>query len=192
MKGRKCLGLLVLALAVTALPAAAGTFQQLGLEGLVDISTTAVEGEVLNVESFWDKEGRIIFTEATVHVQDKVFGAADELVKVRTVGGTADGYTVQAPGFPTFQKGDRLFLFLTPFEGHGESLRVTGYQQGQYRILMGANKVEVAESAVDGEALLLSLGNEVDLLPRTLPLSELKDLVRAQAEIQASAETEGK
>ncbi|MCB1035394.1 MAG: hypothetical protein KDD47_16335 [Acidobacteria bacterium] len=191
MKRGTYVGWLALVLGVLALPAVAGTFQQIGLEGLVDTSSAAIEGEVLAVDSFWDEEGRIILTEATVHVRDKVFGDTAEVVKVRTFGGTVDGYTIDAPGFPTFAAGERLFLFVSPFKAEGDTLRVTGYQQGQFRIGTGAGKVEVAESALDGDALLLDLGNEVDLLPRSLPLSELKGLVKTQASLKASG-TESK
>jgi len=174
----------LLALAVIAIAPAlqAGTFQQMDLESLVGNSAAAVEGEILSVESFWEPEGRIIVTEATIKIQDKVYGTADEVFKVKTFGGTADGYTVEAPGFPTFKKGERMFLFLKKDERDDSLLRVTGYQQGQFRIVEGLDKIESAVSAIDGESLLVQTGQEGRMLPDSLPLSELKDLVRLQAE----------
>ena len=183
MRRKQSLCLLALALIAATSAVQAGTFQQLDLERLVGNSATALEGEVLGVESFWDSEGRIIVTEATIQVTDRVYGKADSVVRVKTFGGTVGDYTIDAPGFPTFQKGERLFLFLRQDERDAGMLRVTGYQQGQFRIVTGLDKMESAVSAVDGDALLVQTGVQGRLLPESLPLSELKSLVRLQAAV---------
>lgn len=175
----------VLALVLVALgaPLGASTFERMGLEKLVAESTSVVEGEVLAVESFWDAEGQVIVTEATLQVRNTVLGKASGVIRVKTFGGTVDGYRVEAHGFPTFEKNDRLFLFLTADTKSRHALRVTGYQQGQFHVVTGNDKVERAESAIDGDALLVEGRAATKQLPNALPLAELEQLVRDQAEV---------
>ncbi len=182
MRTTPYLRLATLIVALAASPLAAGTFQHMGLEKLVRASNAAIEGEVLGTSSYWDAEGRIIVTEADVLVADRVFGESASVVKVKTFGGKVGNYTIQAPGFPTFEKGERLFLFVRTDEGDPSMQRVTGYQQGQFYVVNDDNNVARAESALRAGANLIDMGQE-DGLPAELSLSELKELVRAQAEI---------
>ena len=183
MKAFKNLCLLALVLVVAVPPSTAGTFQRVGLEMLVDTSSAAVEGEVLSTSSYWDSEGRIIVTEAMILVKDRVFGKSASVLRVKTFGGTVGNYTVEAPGFPAFEEGERLFLFVRTDERDGTMLRVTGYQQGQFRIVTGSDQVDHAVSAVEGgEAHLVGDVGQAKLLPPRLTLSELKEMVRSEVE----------
>jgi hypothetical protein len=162
-------------------PVAASTFIAMSPAELVRGSSAVVEGEVLRVESYWDAAGRIIVTEAMVQVRDVLAGETPSVVRVKTFGGTVDGYTVEAFGFPTFAKGERQVLFLAP-DREPDMMRVTGYQQGQYRIVRDPAGVDRAVSALDDGALLLRADGSADRLPRLLPLTELKRRVRGEAE----------
>lgn len=101
------------------------------------------------------------------------------MVKVRTFGGTVGGYTVEAHGFPKFAVNDRLVLFL---QNAGETAEVTGYQQGQYRIVRDKSGVDIAVSAVDGGATLLGRDGRQVAMPKALRLDALKNLIRADVE----------
>lgn len=173
---------LVAALAWVAVlrPVDASTFIAMGTAELVSASSAIVEGEVLRVDSYWDDEGRVILSEAMVLVRDTVAGEAHSIVRVKTFGGTVDGFTVEAIGFPRFVKGERVFLFLEP-DRQADMMRVAGYQQGQYRIVAGVDGVERAVSAVDEGAELVPSAKSAVTLPQTLPLAELKELVRREA-----------
>jgi len=99
-------------LLLLAVPAGGSTFLHMSRAELAAKASSVVLGNVLSVESFWTKSGRIIVTEAMVEVEDAVLGEAPSVVRVRTFGGTVNGYTVEAHGFPTFAKGERVLLFL--------------------------------------------------------------------------------
>ncbi|HXT22965.1 MAG TPA: hypothetical protein VN923_19610, partial [Thermoanaerobaculia bacterium] len=85
-----------------AAPAYGSTFLHMSRAELTKKASAVVVGNVLSVESFWTKSGRIIVTEAMVEVEDAVLGETPSVVRVRTFGGTVNGYTVEAHGFPTF------------------------------------------------------------------------------------------
>ena len=130
---RRLVFLALLLVLVAGVPAGASTFVEMNQRELVQKSAAVVEGEVLQVHSFWDSKGRMMITEAVVKVSDSVVGNIGSALVVRTYGGTVEGYTVEAHGFPTFKRGERVLLFLEP-ERQGAH-HVTGYQLGQYRIV---------------------------------------------------------
>ena len=168
----------VLACALMAAPAGASTFIAMSDVELVSGSDAVVVGEVLYTYSYWNPEGTLIFTDAVVHVQESVVGGASGLVAVRTAGGQIGDFGVEAHGFPSFEKGQRHLLYLqrTP-EG---TLSVTGFQQGQYRVVRRSDGTDVAIPALRGVRLLRPDGREAPA-PRAVPLEQLKQTIRAQA-----------
>lgn len=167
---------LLLALAV-ALPAAASTFLAMDQKALLQHANLVIQGQVLQVNSFWEPEGRLIVSEALVRVEESVVGDAPSVVVVRTFGGTVDGFTVEAHGFPRFRVNERLLLFLGA-EKDGAA-QVVGYQQGQFRVIRNRAGEEIAVPAVDGGANYLTVDGRP--LPRlqSVPLAALKDSIRA-------------
>jgi hypothetical protein len=65
----------------------------------------------------------------------------DTLV-VREVGGTVDGYTQEAIGFPAIRRGEQVVLFLSKWDG-SEDHRIHAYNQGKYLVRMRADRSEV-------------------------------------------------
>ena len=164
---------------VAAAPAAASTFLAMGRTDLVREADAAVQGRVLKVDSYWEPTGTVIVSEAMVQVEDTLFGNTPSVVRVKTFGGEVNGFVVEAHGFPTFAADERVLLFL---EADGEdTLRVTGYQLGQYRLVAGEGGVELAVPAVDAGTRMLSADGQPAPAPRAQPLAELKDLIRADA-----------
>lgn len=176
MKRLVSIGLLLLAVTV---PVSASTFLRMTQGELVRGSSAVVQGQVLKVSSFWDSTGRVIVTEAQVQVEEKVFGNAPSVVVVRTFGGTVDGYTVEAHGFPAFRAKDRLLLFLEA-EKDGAS-RVTGYQQGQFRIVRDQAGVEMAVPAVDPETHIVGRDGRPAAKAQPIRLDVLKNSIRGEA-----------
>ncbi len=172
----------LLALVALALPASASTFLSLSRQELATQAGAVVEARVTGVRSFWNPERTVIVTEARLVVDDLVTGDAARELVVKTFGGTVNGYTVVAHGFPTFHPGERQLLYLVqePLDG---SVRVLGYQQGQYRIVTGDDGVDKAIPAVgEGARFLTGDGRPVPAA-QVLPLAELKQQIRNEARV---------
>jgi hypothetical protein len=146
-------GLAAAAISV-AEPLGASTFLHTPLRELVRDADAIVGGTVLSVDSFWDEKGMVIVSEATVFVDDAIAGDGPTVEKVRTFGGTVNGYTVDAHGFPRFAAGDRVLLFLAR-QANGTS-RVLGYQEGHYRLAFDRDGVERAYPTIDQGARFLA------------------------------------
>jgi hypothetical protein len=175
MKRLMSIGLLLVAVAV---PLSASTFFKLSPRDLVRDSAAVVQGQVLKVSSFWDASGRVIVTEAQIQVEEKIFGNAPSVVVVRTFGGTVNGYTVEAHGFPKFRANERLLLYLEA-EKDGVT-RVAGYQQGQFRIVRDQAGVEIAVPTVDG-ADIIGRDGRLAAPAKAIRLDVLKSSIRNEA-----------
>lgn len=171
-------GVLLLAL-VAAAPAVASTFLAMDRTSLVRQADAVIQGRVLKVESFWEPTGTVIVTEAMVQVEEVVVGRTPTVVRVKTIGGEVGGYVIDAHGFPTFTADERVLLFLE--EDGEDTLRVTGYQLGQYRLVAGEGGVELAVPALDEGARLLTADGKLAPAPAAQPLAELKNQIRAEA-----------
>lgn len=162
---------------LAAVPAWASTFLAMTPRDLVTESDAVVMGEVLQVHSFWSPSGRMIVTEAIVRVEERIAGTAASVLVLRTAGGTVEGFTVEAHGFPTFEKGQRLLLFVS----QGDPGEVVGYRQGQYRIVRDAAGVETAVPMLEPGVRLLSRDGRPAPRPVPVRLQELKSQIRAEA-----------
>jgi hypothetical protein len=182
MKRLVWLGVLALALAVVV-PAAASTFVALSHQELVAQSDAVVQGRVLKVSSYWGQGGRVIMTEAVIQVEEKIRGNSPSVVVVRTFGGTVGSYSVEAHGFPKFAVNERLVLYV---HNANDVAEVTGYQQGQYRIVRDRAGVEMAVSAVDGGATLLGRDGRPVTTQKVVRLDTLKNMIRAEIERPSS------
>jgi hypothetical protein len=113
-------------------PAAASTFLRVDLHDLRQMSEAVVHAKVVEVRSFWNDEGTMIFTEAALEVRGRLRGSADDLLIVRTVGGTVDDYTVEMGGAPRFQQGEEVVAFIGRWKD-GTPM-VAGYAEGLSRV----------------------------------------------------------
>jgi hypothetical protein len=151
---------------------------------LVRGADSVVAGKVLSVHSFWDEKGIVIVSEAAVFIEEQIAGAGPTVALVRTWGGTVNGFTVEAHGFPRLTKGDRVVLFLD-HQADGTE-RIFGHQEGHYRLLVGRDGVERAYPTVDAGAHFVarpgqerSQRSQPGLDPE--PLSSLRERVQAIA-----------
>ena len=139
---RRSLSLVTLLLIVSALPLSASQFIHQPFDQVAREASLIVRGTVENTWSAWDDSHEIIFTYATVRVS-RYFGEAtgpDTLV-VREVGGTVDGYTQEAIGFPAIRTGEDVVLMLARWED-GSEYRIHAYNQGKY-LVKGRAEMEV-------------------------------------------------
>jgi hypothetical protein len=143
---RRSLSLVALLLIVSALPLSAAQFVHQDFDAIARDADYVVRGSVINTWSAWNDSHDIIYTYATVRVQ-RYFGeiAGPDTLVVREVGGTVDGYTQEAIGFPAIRRGEQVVLLLSKWEG-SEDLRIHAYNQGKYLVRMRADRTEVLVS----------------------------------------------
>lgn len=164
-----------------AMPSMASTFLAMTEEQLVTRSNGIVQGEVLRVESGWDPTGKVIMSHAVIRVEDRVKGRGAQEIRVETFGGTVGNYTVEASGFPRFVKGERVLLFVNRTDAIDRAIRVTGYQQGHFRIAERGG-VEMAIPTTEASVRIVQPDGRVVEQPRSPePLTELKARLRATA-----------
>jgi len=190
---RKLKILAVLLAVGVALPVGASTFVAMSEKDLVAASDAVVRGQVVSVESFWNDQHTLIISEAVFEVESVIVGTAPRYVTLRTAGGTVDGYTVEAIGFPTFHAGDRALLFLERDEqrplggvhtkGRPEGYRIAGYELGHYRIVNDGQE-QIAVPAADPGLRFLRKGGRPAAPQRVRRLEvfeeELRQLSRQQ------------
>lgn len=176
MHRTKTIVLFALVVLAAAVATHASTFLAMDQMELTAASSAVVQGEVVETQSFWDETGRVIVTEAVVVVGEVVAGRAPREVRVRTFGGEVADYHVDAIGFPRFETGQQVLLFLQP--GDTEALRVTGYQLGQYHIKRDVSGERIAVPAVDRDVTLLSADGRAVAAPTPVPLTTLKSQIR--------------
>lgn len=129
-KGRM---LLVLTVVLCAVPMSASQFIDIPFDQMVRGTTAVVRGTVGPVTAGWDADHEVIYSWARVDVSDYIAGDGPSVLMMREVGGTVDGYTQQAIGFPELREGEDVVLLLTIWEETGE-YRIQGYHRGKYLV----------------------------------------------------------
>jgi hypothetical protein len=143
---RRALSLIAFVLIVSAMPLAASQFIDQSFDQVARDASYVVRGSVIDTWSAWNDTHDVIFTYATVRVS-RYFGerAGPDTLLVREVGGTVDGYTQEAIGFPAIRRGEQVVLFLSEWE-NSTDLRIHAYNQGKYLVRMRADRTEVLVS----------------------------------------------
>lgn len=145
--------ILVSLLLALAVPLSASQFQEMSFDEVATEAKYAVRGHVMETWSAWDDAHEVIYTYATIRVS-RYFGeltGPDTLV-VREVGGTVDGYTQEAVGFPAIRRNEQVVLFLSEWEDSTD-LRIHAYNQGKFLVQVRAGReVLVADPVQQGHA----------------------------------------
>ena len=143
---RRALSLIALVLIVSTMPLAASQFIDQSFDQVARDASYVVRGSVIDTWSAWNDTHDVIFTYATVRVS-RYFGerTGPDTLLVREVGGTVDGYTQEAIGFPAIRRGEQVVLFLSEWE-NSTDLRIHAYNQGKYLVRMRADRTEVLVS----------------------------------------------
>jgi hypothetical protein len=126
--------LLVSLLLALALPLSASQFIQMPFDDVAREASLIVRGTIDETWSQWDSNREVIYTYATVRVT-RYFGEATgpDTIIVREVGGTVDGYTQEAIGFPAIRRGEKVVLLLSQWEDSSD-YRIHAFNQGKYLV----------------------------------------------------------
>jgi hypothetical protein len=166
---------------VLALPAGASTFLEMSREEMVEKAGAVVAGRVVEVSSFWNLQGTAILTEAVIEVEDSILGRTPSHVKVRTFGGEVGEHKIVAVGFPTFERNEKLLLFLEPEQDGAH--KVLGYLQGEFRIRTDSRGREIAVPTWESDTVrVLKADGKPARAPRAVPFEDLKRQIRETAD----------
>lgn len=157
---------LVALLALAALPLSASQFVQLPFDQVARESAYIVRGAVVDTWSAWDDAHEVIYTYATVRV-NRYFGESTgpDVLMVREVGGTVDGYTQEAIGFPAIRAGEQVVLFLSQWED-GSDYRIHAFNQGKYLVRQRAGiDVLVEDPVKQGDERLATRSGRFSVTP---------------------------
>ena len=161
---RRSLSLVTLLLALAALPLSASQFIDMPFDQVARESAFIVRGNVVDTWAAWDDSHEVIYTYATVRVH-RYFGEAtgpDTLV-VREAGGTVDGYTMEAIGFPAIRRGENVVLFLSKWDNSAD-YRIHAFNQGKYLVRnRGGEEVLIPDPFKQGEERLERTGRRMQL-----------------------------
>ena len=124
-----CFGLAVF---LVARPAASSIVVDMDLEDLVRESDSIVQGVVESVSSEWDNDRKLIFTYASIRVDDPLKGERRRALRIRQMGGQVGALVMSVPGMPEFNQGQGVIVFLKD-AGNG-TFHVVGLNQGRYVI----------------------------------------------------------
>ena len=143
---RKSFALVAVLLAL-AVPLSASQFLEQSFDQVARGAKFIVRAQVIDTFSAWDDAHEVIYTYATLRVH-RYFGETtgpDTLV-VRNVGGTVDGYTQEAIGFPAVRRGEHVVFMLS--EDGDAVLQIHGYNQGKYLVRDRAGEQVLVEDPV--------------------------------------------
>lgn len=175
MKSRKknssfvlCFVLLLLFLLRSESPA---VMEGLSTEDLTRASDLVIEGEVINVRTFWSKDGTSIISRATVLQNSVIRGhASGRHITVEYEGGEIGDIGLRVSDVAPLETGEKVILFLQAGASrvNGAAFRMVGKGQGKYSI------------GSDGIARKggFSVIGARDLIDSDIPVSDLIDKIR--------------
>ena len=118
---------------LVTMPVLGSTVLLMGLDELVEDSDSIIQGEVEAVYSQWDEEKKLIFTYASIRVDESLKGESRRSLLIRQMGGTVGALTLTVAGMPEFQEDSNVIVFLKD-SGNG-TFQVVGMNQGRYVIV---------------------------------------------------------
>ena len=185
---RRSLVISFLLLAAMALPMSASQFVELPFDQVAREATLVVRASVGPVTSAWNDAHDIIFSTARLEVKGYLAGEGPSVLMLREVGGTVDGYTQEAVGFPTLREGQEVVLFLSKWEDNND-WRIHAYNQGKYIVREVRNRELVMHDPItQGDERTPSgprvRSNAVEEAA-ALGIDELEQMVRAARQAQS-------
>lgn len=155
---------LVALLLALAVPMSASQFVDMSFDQVARGAKFVVRGNVIDTWSQWDESRTVIYTYATLRVT-RYFGetTGPDVLTIREVGGTVDGFTMEAVGFPVLRRGEQMVAFLAE-DGENE-LRIHAFNQGKFLVReRRGREVLVADPVKQGDVRReLAGGSRFDL-----------------------------
>jgi len=158
---------LVLALAPLA-PARAASVLPVDLPDLIETSTTAFQGRVIDNRTERDAATGFVVTYTKFEVADVLKGSVGKTHEIKQLGGSLPGEALQyrVPGVPSFTVGEEYVVFLAGASAIGFSSPI-GLSQGRF--------------SVTGKGTAKRVGNGADFRELTSRMRDrLPDTARAQ------------
>ncbi|HEX7830724.1 MAG TPA: hypothetical protein VF787_13790 [Thermoanaerobaculia bacterium] len=182
---RRTLSLMAL-LFLVSLPLSASQFIEMPFDQVAREAQYVVRAQVVDTYAAWDDSHEVIYTYATLRVS-RYFGesAGPDTLVVREVGGTVDGYTQEAIGFPAIRAGEDVVLFLAPWTDGGAEMRIHAFNQGKFlvkerlgRELVVADEVRQGDARLGREGRLSDVrADGTDDLSGALTIDELAAMI---------------
>jgi hypothetical protein len=137
----------VLAFALGAYPARAGSVAPMSLDVLSDHAGQVIAGRIASVRSYWAENPRRIESEVILEHVEYLKGALPDsgsTFRLTVPGGTVGQMGMRIGGVPEFAAGQEWILFLLPTY---KTFPVVGLSQGAFRIEADGDGVERVRSA---------------------------------------------
>jgi hypothetical protein len=126
-------------------------------EDLTRESDAVIEGEVIDVRAYWSKDGKTIFTKATIKKSRAIKGrAVQKKVIVEYEGGEIGDIGLQVSDVAPLKKGEKVILFLKTGKSKkdGSAFNLVGKGQGKYTIGNDGIARKGGFSVIGGEELI--------------------------------------
>ena len=166
---RLCVSLTILLAGLFAVSstASAATVVKMDMPDLVAQSDAIVIAQVVEYSSQLEEDGRV-YTTITFRTDEVLKGQPGEEFTIRQVGGRDGDIATRAPGMPTFEEDEEVFLFLTH---HQSTSVVTGLSQGKFHIAIGPD---------DQTRFVVPQIHGIHLVERGTTADERSEAVKAQ------------
>ncbi len=105
-------------------------------EELTNKSQSIIIGTVLNINSYWNEDKTLIFTNTLIQVKEFIKGGFHENpITVKHIGGTIGDLALKVSDTPNFQLNDEVMLFLNDDPESANIKILMARTQGKYSIL---------------------------------------------------------
>lgn len=183
MKRRSLILTLVVVLTAAAVPTMASQFIELSFDQVARQSMFVVRGTLGPVYSQWDDAHEVIYSYSTIRV-NRYFGemTGPDVLVVREVGGTVDGYTQEAIGFPVLREGEDVVMFLSQWDDSAD-YRIEAFNQGKFLVRhRGTREFLTSDPVTQGHERLggdRGPQTQTDSLGNAFTLDEFEQMVDA-------------
>jgi hypothetical protein len=165
----------ILGITIGVTPLLATTVTKMELHELVSLSDAIVQGRIESVEARW--EDRLIYTYASVTIDDPLKGERRRALLIRQPGGRIGSLNVSVSGVPQFRTGDEVIVFLR--NRQDGTFEIVGLSQGKYDIvnnfavsntsgltLVDSKTGTISERAIEAKTPLESFKSKIRELAR--------------------------
>jgi len=158
-------------------PLGASTLEQLGLDEMIDKSTSIVRARILDAHPA--ARGPLVFTMTRIAVLEQWKGSEASELEVAIPGGVYGSLRQTFSGTPELTAGKEYILFL--WTGPSGITQVIGLSQGVFDVLTDADGNVIVERTA-GDAVMLDDGVPVNDETVTMSIGEMRSRVTEEVE----------
>ena len=141
---------LIAALLLCGAAAMATTVIPMSLEELARSASRIVEAQAVSSRSDWNPQHTLIYTYTTFRVTRALKGDTAQIMIVKQLGGSAEGYTQKVSGVHHAQAGEQALLFLRPSAAGDGTYAIVGLLQGHFRMFRAGNGETMVSNGITG------------------------------------------